>query len=140
MRATATQSAVKAGIFYFVLMFALGFLLGIIRIRLLNPNFGAVAGLAIELPIILMLAWVICGWLVRSFRVPTQKQARLVMGAIAFVLLIVAEFAVAWLGLKQSPLQHLAEYSAPSALIGLAAQILFAAMPLLRLKFIQPRN
>jgi hypothetical protein len=139
MRTTATQAAVRAGIFYFVLVFALGFVLGLIRIRLFNPNFGAAIGLAIELPIILVLAWIACGWLVRSFRVPTQKQPRLTMGAIAFVLLIVAEFAVAFFGLYQSPLQHLAEYRQPTALIGLAAQILFAAMPLLRLKFIPRR-
>jgi len=49
------KTAVKAGLLYFLLIFIAGFILGIIRTKLLVPNFGALAGLLIELPVILLL-------------------------------------------------------------------------------------
>jgi hypothetical protein len=134
------KAAIKAGIFYFILVFAAAFVLGAIRIRLLVPNLGEIAGLAIELPVILFWAWIVCGWLIRRLRVPAQTPVRIVMGALAFALLIAAETLVAVIGLKETVTQHFAAYSHPTMLIGLAAQVAFAAMPWLRLKFVLPRR
>jgi hypothetical protein len=134
------KSAVKAGILYFVVIFAAAFVLGYIRTRLIAPNWGVWAGLAIELPVILALAWVVCRWLVRKLRVPATTPARLTMGVLALALLLVAEALVAVIGLDQSLAQHLTEYQQPKGMIGLAAQLLFAAMPWLRLKYVFARR
>jgi len=140
MQRNATLAPIKAGIFYFILVFAAAFVLGAVRIRIIVPNLGEIAGLLIELPVILAWAWIVCGWLIRQFRVPTQAQPRFVMGGLAFVLLIVAETLVGVIGLRESILEHFAAYGKVPMLIGLAAQLAFAAMPWLRLKFVLPRR
>jgi hypothetical protein len=131
--------AVRAGLFYFILVFAAAFVLGAVRVRLINPNFGEAVGLAIELPVILIWAWVACRWLVRRMRVSTATAPRLVMGAVALLLVLVAETLVGVLGMDQTLHQHFAAYGDVPTLLGLAAQICFAAMPWLRAKIVTPR-
>jgi hypothetical protein len=128
------KTAIKAGTFYFVLIFAAAFVLGSIRIRLIVPYGGTWAGLAFELPAILTLAWLACRWLVRGFRVPATVPARLAMGGWALALLLAVQTSVAAIGLGQSPGELLAGYQEPNMMIGLAVQLLFAAMPCLRMQ------
>ncbi|MEO8559047.1 MAG: hypothetical protein ABI439_08285 [Rhodospirillales bacterium] len=134
------KAAIKAGIFYFILVFAAAFVLGAIRIRLIVPNLGEIVGLLVELPVILVWAWLVCGWLVRRARVPARSPIRIFMGVLALILLIVAETLIGILGLRETVLEHFAAYSHPVMLIGLAAQIAFAAMPWLRMKYVLPRR
>lgn len=134
------KSAIKAGLCYFLLVFAAAFVLGAVRTRLIEPNLGQMAGVAVELPVILAWCWIVCGWLVRGFRVPTRATARLTMGLLAFVLILVADAAIATIGLQRSLAQHLADYARPPLLLGLAAQLVFAAMPWLRSKIVKPRR
>ncbi len=131
--------AIKAGAFYFLLVFAAAFALGAVRTRLIEPNLGEFAGVAIELPIILAWCWIVCGWLVRRFRVPSRAAERVTMGIIAFVLIIAADTAIATIGLQRSLAQHFANYARPPLMLGLAAQVLFAAMPWMRSKIFKPR-
>lgn len=61
--------------------------------------------------------------------------ARLAMGGVAFALLMAAEMLVGVLLAGRSPAAHLALYREPSHALGLLAQIGFALMPLLQLRF-----
>ena len=125
-------SAIKAGIAYFALVFAIGFALGTIRVLFVAPQLGAAGAAAIELPVILTLSWVACRHLVQRFAVPPAVNARLLMGAIAFALLMASELGVSVFAFGRSAAQHFSTYRALEAQMGLAAQLLFAAFPLLQ--------
>jgi hypothetical protein len=126
------MTAFKAGLVYFSLVFALGFVLGTIRVLLLAPRFGDIGALLLEVPIMLAASWLACGWIIRRFGVARRAPDRLVMGGFAFALLMVAEFGVSVLAFGRSPAEHFSTYRTGSAALGLLAQLVFAAMPLLR--------
>ena len=131
--AFAEGSAVKAGLVYFVSVFAIGFILGMIRIPFLATLFGDLNAVLIELPIILGLAWLICLKIVRTFHVPPIVSSRLVMGGVALVILLIAEFALSTLAFGSSIIDHLRSYlTAPHAL-GLAGQCVFGLFPVIQL-------
>jgi hypothetical protein len=121
-----------AGAAYFGAVFALGFLLGVLRVGLLAPRLGELLAVLVELPLILAAAWWVCGRLVVAFRVPASVRDRLVMGGIAFTLLMAAEFGLARVLSGASPSMHLAAMLTPAGLVGLAGQMVFALFPLLR--------
>jgi len=124
--------AVLAGVLYFGLVFALGFILGTLRVLVLEPRLGSTGAVLLELPVMLAAAWLLCGWLIHLVRVSPAIGARLAMGGTAFALLMLAELGVSILVFGRSPAEHLATYRSWSAILGLAAQIAFAAMPLVR--------
>jgi hypothetical protein len=77
-------NSLRAGALYFLLVFAMGFAFGAIRFLFVAPRVGALVGVLIELPIILMLAWIVCGWVIVKMRVPRRPVSRLAMSACAF--------------------------------------------------------
>lgn len=131
----------KAGLIYFALVFALGFLLGTLRTLFVPdmPGRGRLLGVLIELPIMLAASWLLCRFVVRRLAVPPTPGARLVMGGVAFALLILAEMLVGVLLFERTPRAHFALYSEASYALGLVAQIVFALMPLLRLRLDRQR-
>ena len=124
--------ALGAGLAYVAAVFALGAVLGGVRALMLEPLVGPVAAVLIKLPLILAAAWIICGKLVARLGVPARWAPRLGMGAVAFAVLIGAEFALA-VATGQDASGAAALYGDSAHRIGLAGQILFALMPLLRL-------
>jgi hypothetical protein len=58
----------------------------------------------------------------------------LIMGAVAFALLMIAELCLSMVLFGRSLIGHLEPYRSSSALLGLAGQLGFAAMPLIRQK------
>jgi hypothetical protein len=123
-------AAIRGGLAYFALVFAIGFALGAIRITYVIPRFGELPAVLLELPVMLASAWLICGWLVTRCRVPDRLAPRLAMGATAFAVLMLAELALAMLLFGRTPAQHLDSYRSVAALFGLAGQLLFAGFPL----------
>ncbi len=123
----------SAAIAYWAVVFALGFVLGTIRVLWLAPRVGLMPATALELPIILAASWFAAGWLVRRFTIAQQGEA-LAVGALAFAILMLAECALALTLMAQSPAQWLAGLAAPHALLGLVGQGIFALMPWLRLR------
>jgi hypothetical protein len=126
---------VLAGIAYFALVFALGFLLGTVRTFFVRdaPSGGRLLGVLIELPIMLSASWFLCRYIVSHFAVAPTVVARAVLGGVAFVLLLLAEILVGALLFGRTLGQHFALYSDASYALGLAAQIAFALMPLMPL-------
>jgi hypothetical protein len=117
----------KAGGVYFLAVFAFGFVLGVLRTLFVAPRVGVLTAVVVELPIILSIAWWVCTRLLR--RSPLTQAGAVVMGATAFVLLMLAEAALS-IGLFGRTLRdHLAIYADVKQLLGLAGQIAFAAFP-----------
>jgi hypothetical protein len=125
-------AALKAGFAYFAVAFAAGFALGTLRVLVVAPRLGEAAAVLLELPVMLAISWAACGWVLDRFAVPPGGLHRLATGAFAFALLMLAELAVAVIAFGRSPAEHLAAYRSAGAALGLAAQLAFAAFPLVR--------
>lgn len=123
----------RAAIAFWAVVFALGFVLGTIRVLWVIPLVGLLPATLIELPIILAASWFAAGWLVRRFRLASAREA-LAAGGLAFAILMIAECALAGVLTGQSPAQWLAGLRQPHALLGLAGQIVFALMPWWRVR------
>ncbi|QHL92025.1 hypothetical protein GVO57_14115 (plasmid) [Sphingomonas changnyeongensis] len=121
--------AAQAGVTYFAGMFAIGFVLGTLRVLLLVPAIGEWGATLTELPVMLAVSWLYCGWLTRWLDVPERLGPRLQMGAVALTLLWIAEIllGICLFG-RHLPQQILAMARGPG-LAGLAAQIIFATFP-----------
>jgi len=125
-------AALRAGVTYFAIVFASGFVLGALRVLVIAPRLGEVGAVAAELPVMLALSWFVCRWLVRREAVAAAFGPRAAMGLVALALLLAAEAGVSILGFGRTLAGHLASYRAVGAQLGLAAQVAFAAFPLLQ--------
>jgi hypothetical protein len=122
--------AAAAGFAYFALVFTAGVGLGVVRAFAVAPCLGATAAVLLELPAMLLILWLVCGWSIRFFGVSEGFRTRLAMGALAFVMLIAAELLLSLLPGNGSTGGVLAVYHTPAGLIGLAGQLAFALFPL----------
>jgi len=122
------MTALALGFRYFAGVFAVAFVLGTIRTLWLAPAVGAVAAVAIEVPIVWAVSW----WWARRLlaRRPLALAGRAVMGGTAFLWLMLAEFGLG-LAFGQAPAVWLAGFATPAGLLGLAGQLGFAACPLI---------
>jgi hypothetical protein len=126
-------ASVAAGFVYAIVVYAAGFALGAIRVFLVAPRIGPTVAVALEAPIILAVSWRVSQWAAARFGAPATASARATMGGVAFATLMLAEFGVAFLVFGRSIEEIFAGWRAPAGAIGLAAQIAFAAFPLLQI-------
>jgi S-adenosylmethionine synthetase len=79
---------------YFVLVFGAGFVLGPIRVLLLEPHLGRRVAELLEMPIMLLVIWAAASWLTQRFtqNLPTQEQ--LSIGTLAVMGVLAADVAV----------------------------------------------
>lgn len=127
------MNILKAGSAYFVAVFAVGFVLGFIRVVILQPIVGELAAVLIELPFILAASWTLCAHITVKFNVPPTLTARFIMGILAFGLLITAEYMLARYGFGQTSSEQLRDIAKAAGAIGLAGQIIFAMFPLMQI-------
>ena len=127
--------AIKAGLLYFTGVFCVGFILGGLRIMLLEPILGELLAVAIEVPVILVGCWILCARAIKLKEIPPRWPDRLVMGIIAFVCLFVGEVLLSIVFFGQTLTQFLASFLLAAGLLGLGGQLLFALFPLLQLPF-----
>jgi len=122
---------VKAGVLCFALVFGAGFALGTVRTLWVVPRVGTRTAELMETPIMLVVTIVAARWTVLRLAVPSVPSARLGMGFVALVLMLVAEFGlVLWLrGL--SIREYLATRDPVSGTVYYAMLVVFAIMPLL---------
>lgn len=126
---------VLAGLAYFALIFALGFVVGAVRegaFRVGEDEARRLAAVWIEGPVMLAASWFVSAWLVRRLAVPASAGARLGMGAVALALLLCAEAFVGVGLMGRTPEAHIALYARPSYGLGLLLQLGFAAIPLMQ--------
>ena len=120
-----------AGAAFGLLLLTAGTMLGTLRVLLVAPRVGEGAALALELPLMLAIAWVASGWLVRRHRVAPGREQR-AMAAAALAVLLAGEAALAALLSGIGPATWLAGLLRPAAWPGLAAQVATCLMPLVR--------
>lgn len=126
------ENAVKAAILYALAVFAAGFALGVVRTFALAPRFGETTAVFLELPFMLAISWFVCGAVLRGVGVAASPPARLLMGGLAFAILLACEAALGLGLMRLSASDWLARFSTPSGAAGLGAQLAFAAFPALR--------
>jgi len=121
----------KAGLIYFLLIFALGWVLGPIRELWAVPQFGRITALLFEAVMMLIAMVVSSRWVMRRFNVPQTLGSTIPMGLVALAILAPAEIAgVLWVrGLSRR--EYLASFVTTSGVISLVMFLLFAAMPTL---------
>jgi uncharacterized membrane protein YcfT len=121
-------NAIAAGLRYFFVVFAIGFLLGTLRTLAVAPWVGDVAAVSIELPFMLMAAWIVCRRMARD--VSPRLPLRLAMGATAFTGLMATELAVSAWFFDRAPAAWAAGMATTAGGLGVAGQIGFGLMPL----------
>jgi hypothetical protein len=125
------MQTLKAGIFYFALVFGAGFVLGPIRLLWLIPRVGTRMAELIEAPVMLVVMILAARWIVRRLDVPATSSGRLGMGCIALALLLVAEFTLV-LRLRGLTIpEYLASRDPVSGTVYYVLLGVFALMPLL---------
>lgn len=123
----------RAGALYFFIVFVFAFACGIARTLVIAPIVGDIAATAIELPLVLGVAWLVSRRLARN--IAGDEQSRLIMGGVAFTLLMLAEFAMAVLVFGRSSAAYGAAMISAAGLIGLAGQVGFALIPVIQRRF-----
>jgi len=131
VNSVVASGAIRAGVAYFAVVFAAGFVLGTIRTLFLAPRIGPLAAVLVELPLMLAIAWFICRWLVRRLGLGDGWTTRLSMGVLAFVLLLAAELVLSLVLFGGTAVGFIASLGTPEGAAGLAGQLAFAAIPLL---------
>ena len=91
---STVKEALKAGVLYFVLVFAAGFVLGTIRTLWVVPRLGVRAAELMEAPIMFGVSILAARWVVRHVGIPPLWSKRLALGCIALGLMLLVEFTV----------------------------------------------
>ena len=116
------------GVVYFALVFAVGFLLGIVRVLLLEPRLGERWAELAEMPFMLLAIFLAARFLVRRYPAP-NRASYLVSGGVALLLLVLVEFTVV-LGIQGIGIsQYFAERDPIAGGVYVLILIIFAAMP-----------
>lgn len=126
------RPAIVAGLMYAVGMFAMGFIMGGVRLFLLLPAFGEFIAVAIELPIMLALSWLLCGRAIERQELTAAAGQRAVMAATAFGLLMILDFTLGIVLFGNSVVDLITRWTTPAGALGLAGQLVFAAFPFVR--------
>lgn len=125
------MQVMKAGLLYFVLVFAAGFVLGAIRTVWVVPRIGQRRAELMEMPIMLLVVILAARGTALRLSVPPASPARLKMGCIGLIFMLAAEFGfVLWVrGI--SIREYLATRDPVSGTVYYAMLVVFAIMPLL---------
>jgi hypothetical protein len=129
---TATQRILRFSALYAGIVFCAGFVLGVIRVLWLTPGLGPLGAVALELPVILGLSWVVCARLLRPPLADWTKPHLLATGTLGFALLIGMELALGALLNGDGVTGFLAGLATPQGALGLAGQIAFGLIPLIQ--------
>ncbi len=124
---------IRAGFAYFAIVFALGFVLGTIRVFGGARALGETTFILLELPFMLLASFVTARFLARRYAIDTVIRAAR-MGLLAFALLMTAELALVGTMSPGDPVaaaqRWLASLGAPPGIFGFLGQIAFGLMPL----------
>jgi hypothetical protein len=125
------MTILKAGVLYFALVFGAGFVLGTIRTLWVVPRVGTRQAELMETPIMLVVTILAARWMVQRLAVPAAASARLGMGCIALLLLLVAEFGfMLWLR-RLTIREYLASRDPVAGTVYYVMLAVFAVIPLL---------
>jgi len=116
------------GAVYFVLVFGVGFVLGVIRVSFLEPSFGERWAELAEMPLMLIAILLAARFGIRRFPAP-QRASFLVSGGVALLLLVLVEFSVVLAIRGISISDYIAERDPIAGGVYVLMLIIYAAMP-----------
>lgn len=120
-----------AALLYFILVFGAGFLMGIIRVGLVEPRVGVRYAELLEMPVMLLVVILAARYSVRRFALENSVMSRLAVGLLALAMLLIAEFSLA-AGLRNlDPAGYIASRDPVSGTVYLAMLGLFGLMPVI---------
>jgi len=117
------------GLLYFTLIFTLAFATGVVRTLFIAPLLGPLAAISLEVPVLLAASWFVARRLLRGRSFSLARRASI--GALAFALTMISEAVLAHFMRGQGISEWAAAVATPLGLVGLAAQLGFAGMPVL---------
>ena len=123
------RAAVKAGIAYTAGVFVFAFAAGAIRVTVVAPHLGALLAVVLEAPIVLAVSWGFSAWCSRRFQLSADSLTRVLMGAVAFSVLVGLEAGVSVWAFGKSLERYVANYGTAAGVVGLMMQLCFAAIP-----------
>ncbi|MDX1925211.1 MAG: hypothetical protein SFV81_01755 [Pirellulaceae bacterium] len=111
---------------YFAILFAIGFVLGTLRVMLLVPSLGPRNAELLEIPVMLVAIFFVGRWIARHCQ--GRKQA-VGVGCMALALLLSAEVMLAAILFRKSPMEALLDKDPVSGAAYYVSLLLFAIMP-----------
>jgi len=133
----STMGVGIAALGYFATVFAVGFMLGAIRVTLVVPWLGVRWAELAELPLMVLASWLAARYWVARFRIVGRGEAT-AMGLVALGLLVCAELGLV-LAQGRGVTEYVSGRDPVSGSAYLLSLMLFAAMPLL-VRTAQPRR
>jgi hypothetical protein len=125
------KRALTATTFYFLALFALGFVLGTIRVLFVGPQIGDLGATLLEVPLMLTAAFFLCRWAVGRWQVSPALATRWAIMLWFLVLLLLFETLLGIALFGRTLAETWAGLATPAGLVGLTAQIIAALLPLL---------
>jgi hypothetical protein len=116
---------------YFALVFGAGCTLGVIRVLWVVPRLGVRMAELIESPVMLAVSAIAARWVIRRLGVPPTFSIRVIMGAIALLLMLVAELTLVLWVRGVSIREYTASRDPVSESVYYVSLAVFAVMPLL---------
>lgn len=126
------KSALYAGTAYFLVLFALGFALGTVRILIVAPAIGEFAAILAEVPIMISAAYFLCRWILRRWHIPNDRAIRAAMTGWFLILLASFETLFGALLFGRTVADQWSALGAPAGMLGLTAQIFAALLPMFK--------
>lgn len=123
------KRALLAGTTYFLALFALGFLLGTIRVVFVAPRYGQVTGTLAEMPVMLTAAYVICRWALNHWRVSPRLGIRWTMVPLFLALLFAFETMLGLVLFGRTFSEQWEALMTLAGALGLSAQVIAALLP-----------
>jgi hypothetical protein len=130
-----SKSFLFLGFIYFIGIFLLGFVLGTIRTLFLAPSFGKVPAVLMEIPIILIAAWLLSRFLLNHYRVSHSGRFLLKMGITGLCFLMLTELIISVFVFGNSMNSFFKELVTVHGILGFCGQIVFGLIPVLQKYF-----
>ncbi|MGC1469258.1 MAG: hypothetical protein WA793_07735 [Sphingorhabdus sp.] len=118
-----------AGTVYFLILFALGFVLGTIRVLIIAPRLGELAATSAEIPVMLIAAYFTCRRTMHHWHVPHTALTRGIIALWFLILLVLFETLLGKILFGRTMAAQWAVFATPAGLLGLSAQIIAATLP-----------
>jgi hypothetical protein len=118
-----------AMLFYFGLVFGVGFLLGPIRVLWLEPRFGPIIATACEAPFMLPAILVAARWVPRVLNIRRDPKTLVLIGVGSLILLQIADFTIGFWLRSITPKEQFVQLLTGQGNIYAALLALFAIMP-----------
>lgn len=84
----------KAAALYFAIVFGAGFILAPLRVFFLEPELGIKIAELIQMPVMLIIIIFSALWITRRYDLPARSASRIIVGIIALLFMLLAEFSV----------------------------------------------